>query len=128
MPHVRPRLRIGLAGHGGDDVRLDTGEPISFDAIQSRRLRIGGRYTGKSGNFQPYIGLAWEREFDGRANASFYGHSMYVPDMAVDTGIAELGFIFQPSETIPFFIDLSIQGYTGKREGLSGRLELEYRF
>jgi outer membrane autotransporter protein len=116
------------ARHGGDNVRLSTGEPMSFDAIRSRRLRIGGRYTGKSGNFRPYVGLAWEHEFDGRASATVNGHSLYAPDLIGGTGIAEFGFTFTPWENKPFFIDLSIQGYTGKREGFSGSLEFEYRF
>jgi hypothetical protein len=116
---------------GGDSVRLGTGEPVSFDAIQSRRLRLGGRYTRKSGNFQPYVGMAWEREFDGRANAAVYGYPINpinALDMAGDTGIFELGFTYMPFDIYPFFIDLSVQDYTGQIEGVSGRLDLEYRF
>jgi hypothetical protein len=42
--------------------------------------------------------------------------------------MVELGFTVLPSSTQPLRIDLGIQGYAGKREGVSASLKVEYRF
>jgi hypothetical protein len=112
---------------GGDSVRLNTGDDVSFDAVNSSRLRVGGRYVWKAGNVRYYAGLAWEFEFDGEANATVYGFMpLDAPDMVGGTGILELGLSFTPSETRPLVIDLGVKGYAGKREGISGNIRFEY--
>ena len=116
------------ARRGGDSVRLDSGDPVSFDYVNSHRLRVGGRYAWRANNLRPYVGLAWEYEFDGRANAAAYGYPIDAPDMEGDTGIVELGFTLTPSGTERLLIDLGVQAYTGQREGVSGNVKLEYMF
>ena len=50
----------------GDSVGLSTGEHLSFDDINSSRLRFGGRFAYiLNEHVAPYIGAAWEHEFDG---------------------------------------------------------------
>jgi hypothetical protein len=44
------------------------------------------------------------------------------------TGIVEIGLTVKPSPDHPVSVDLGIQAYAGKREGMSGSLKLEYRF
>jgi outer membrane autotransporter protein len=116
------------ARRGGDSARLNTGDPIRFDAVESQRLRIGGRATWTAGNLKPYAGLAWEHEFDGKARATAYGRKIDAPDLKGDTGIVELGLTLTPSKTRPLTIDLGIQGYAGQREGASGSIKMKYRF
>jgi outer membrane autotransporter protein len=87
---------------------------------------LGGRYAWESVKFRPYVGMAWEHEFDGTANSTTFRCPIDALDMRGDTGIFELGFTFRPSENMPLFIDLNAQGYAGSREGLSGTLEFEY--
>ena len=76
----------------------------------------------------PYIGAAWEHEFNGRAGATTRGFSIPAPSLRGDTGIGELGLSFKPSATIPLFFDLGIQGYVGKREGVTGSLQAKLEF
>lgn len=55
----------------GDSVRLSTGDPVDFKATDSQRLRAGARFTKVlDGRVVPYLGAAWEHEFDGRARAT----------------------------------------------------------
>jgi outer membrane autotransporter protein len=79
-------------------------------------------------HFSPYIGAAWEHEFDGRARATAYGDSIKSPDLTGDTGIGELGLTLTPSATLPLSFDLGLQGYTGKREGVTGSLQVRLEF
>jgi hypothetical protein len=45
-----------------------------------------------------------------------------------DTGMGELGFTLKPSATLPLSFDLGIQGYVGKREGVTGSLQAKFEF
>ena len=66
----------------GDSVQMSTGETLVFDDVNSRRLRVGTRYShsddGKTGM---YAGAAYEYEFDGAARASTNGYAIGVPTL-----------------------------------------------
>jgi outer membrane autotransporter protein len=113
----------------GKDVTLSTDERVTFKDADSSRLRLGGRLAYDANEqVSPYIGAAWEREFDGTMRASAYGHEFPSPSLRGDTGIGELGLIFKPSRNLPLSIDLGVQGYAGKREGVTGSLQIRYEF
>jgi outer membrane autotransporter protein len=116
------------ARRGADALRLNTGDPVRFAAVDSHRLRAGARYTRVSENFRPYAGIAWEREFDAKARATTNGYKIDAPGMKGNTGIVEFGFTLKPKKTLPLTIDLGLQGYAGKRQGVSGEARMEYRF
>ena len=79
----------------GDSVGLSTGEHLSFDDINSSRLRFGGRFA---------------------------------PNLRGNTGIGELGLSLTPSADLPLTVDLGVQGYTGKHEGVTGSLMVKWEF
>lgn len=111
------------------DSDLSTGEALHFDAVNSHRLRLGGRLTwAVTEHVSPYVGAAWEHEFDGKARATSLGYDLDAPSLTGDTGIGELGLSWTPSATIPLTIDLSLQGYTGVREGYTGSLMAKWEF
>jgi hypothetical protein len=115
---------------GSDTVTLSTGDPVKFDATDSIRWRTGLRYgkLARDNKFRWYVGAAYEHEFGGDANASANGYAIDAPSMEGGTGIGELGFTYQKSPNDPFSLDLNISGYTGQREGVSGRLEMNWKF
>ncbi|MFT4300768.1 MAG: autotransporter domain-containing protein [Desulfovibrio sp.] len=113
----------------GDSITLSTGDPIDFDDVYSSRLRFGSRFAYAVNEYvSPYVGAAWEHEFDGKARASTNGYDMKAPSLRGDTGIGELGLTFTPSQTLPLSFDLGVQGYAGKREGVTGSLQAKYEF
>ncbi|MDR0441454.1 MAG: autotransporter outer membrane beta-barrel domain-containing protein [Candidatus Accumulibacter sp.] len=114
---------------GSDSVRLGTGDPVKFDAIESQRLRFGGRYSWMlEKDTNPYVGLAWEREFDGKTAARSYGLPLDAPNVRGNTDVVELGLSLCPTLDSPLSIELDIRGYGSGREGISGGLRMEYRF
>lgn len=113
----------------GDSVTLSTGDPIDFKDVDSNRLRLGSRLSYTVNEYiSPYVGAAYEREFDGKARASTNGYDMKAPSMRGDTGTGELGLVYTPCASLPLSFDLGVQGYVGKREGLTGSLQAKYEF
>jgi len=113
---------------GSDSVRLSTGDPVKFAAVNSNRIRIGGRYEWTLESVTPYVGIAYEHEFDGKAKASAYGYRIDTPDLKGDTGIAEVGIAMKPTPNRPLTLNLGIQGYVGQQEGVTGSLRVKYEF
>lgn len=109
------------------------GDPVRFKAANSQRWRNGARFsyavdTESGTRFTPYIGAAYDHEFDGKAKASTNGYAIDAPDLKGGTGVGELGLIFKPAAGSAFSMDLSMQGYTGVREGVGGSFQLKYEF
>lgn len=84
-------------------------------------------YTGNS-LLSPYVGLNWEDEFDGNANAKSYGLSLEELSLKGDTGSAQLGVHFKPSETSSWRVDASINGYVGQKEGVAGNIAVHWLY
>ncbi|MDL2271959.1 autotransporter domain-containing protein [Desulfovibrio sp. OttesenSCG-928-I05] len=117
---------------GSDSVTIE-GDSVRFKATDSHRWRSGAKFshalaTDSGLVFTPYIGAAYEHEFDSKARASANGNAIDAPDVKGGTGIGELGFTFKPSTTSGFSADLGVQGYTGKREGVGGSFRLMFEF
>ena len=114
---------------GGDSMQLSTGEELDFGHIDSSRLRFGTRMDYRANEYvTPYVGVAWEHEFDGASSATTNNLAILETDMRGDTGIGEIGVTISPSESIPLTVDLGITGYVGTREGISGSLLLKWTF
>ena len=108
----------------GDDVKVSTGETVNFDAIDSQRTQLGARMTWVTKYVSPYVGAAWEHEFDGKAAASVsaggYTYALGEPSMTGDTGIGEIGVtLAQNIGGALIGLDLGLQGYIGVKEGVA---------
>jgi hypothetical protein len=80
-------------------------------------------------NGKLYLGAAWEHEYDGKAKASILGARLPAPGLQGDTGIVEAGFTLTPSaRNQALTLDVGVQGYAGKREGVTGSMRVNYRF
>lgn len=113
----------------GDSITLSTGDPIDFEKADSSRLRLGSRFSHRvKDSITIYAGAAYEHEFDGEARASTNGYEIKAPSMRGNTGIGELGFVYTPLSSLPLSFNLAVQGYTGKREGATGSLQVKYEF
>ncbi|MDR0379174.1 MAG: autotransporter domain-containing protein, partial [Candidatus Accumulibacter sp.] len=105
---------------------------VRFSDIDSHRVRIGTRYFRKwEGENRFYTGVAWEHEFDGKAAAKDAVRNVKIddaPSLKGSTGIVEFGLVLYPSANKNLSIDLGVQGYGGKRQGVTGSAQLKYAF
>jgi hypothetical protein len=116
-----------------DTVEISTGVRVSFDRVSSERLKAGARLRYDfSKQSAVYVGASYDHEFAGKAKAKlaeYDGGEFPVPKMTGGTGVVELGFLLTPTRAqSPLSVDFGIQGYTGKREGVTGSLRLNYYF
>lgn len=111
----------------GSNVSLATHEQVKFDAVDSHRLRIGGRYThevDKKNQF--YAGLAWQYEMGGNAKATINGYGAPAPSLKGHSGMLELGWKAQAAENVK--LDLNLNGWIGKQRGIAGGVGVEFAF
>ncbi|MDR1835135.1 MAG: autotransporter outer membrane beta-barrel domain-containing protein [Fusobacteriaceae bacterium] len=116
---------------GGETVSLSSGEEVAFGAATSSRLRLGTRLSRQGSlRFQPYAAAYYEYEFDGRIKADIVAAGLPIesPELKGAAWIGELGLMFQPFGAVPFTVDSAVQGYAGKREGVTGTLHFKYKF
>lgn len=116
----------------GDSVALGgegNGEVYDFDAVDSLRARIGGRLSKEYGaGTTGYAGLAYEYEFDGETRASVKGFSTPSPSIKGSSGMFEVGYIWQPKGANDPAIDLGLQGWAGKKQGLTANINFVWKF
>jgi outer membrane autotransporter protein len=111
----------------GESAKLSTGERLKFDAMHSERVRAGAKWTTEvTKQVAPYVGIAYEYAFNGKAKAEVEGHRIEAPQMKGGTGIVNAGMTFALGATLPLFIDLDVAGYAGKRQGVAGGVKLKY--
>jgi hypothetical protein len=108
------------------DSAVVAGDPVKFDAIDSHRLRTGARFAFAVNEcLGTYVGAAFEYEFNGKSRAGAYGFTYAVPTLKGGTGIGEIGVTVRKNS---FSADLGVQGYAGRREGVTGNLRLAWVF
>ncbi|HHR6081230.1 TPA: hypothetical protein ACS7ZY_003633 [Providencia alcalifaciens] len=102
---------------------------IHFNDINSHRVRME---AGLSHQYTETValraGLGYEYEFDGKAKATTYGYDIAAPGMQGSTGILTLGSTVTPLATQPLSVDINLNGYTGKRDGVGGGIKFSYAF
>ena len=117
-------------GHtSGTDATISSGETYHFDAVNSHRLRLGGRYThAMNAVSSVYAGAAYQYEFGGDARASYKGYDTAVPSLKGGSGMLELGWQMKPGETSPVTVDLGLTGWVGRQQGVSFQAGAQWAF
>ena len=111
----------------GSDVSIATGEEIDFDAVNSHRLRIGGRYTTTlTEKSKAYAGLAWQYEFGGDAKAAINGYSAPTPSLQGHSAIVEAGYKLNAGKNLTLYFNLN--GAMGKQRGIGGGIGAQWLF
>lgn len=117
---------------GGDSVTLGgegNGEVYDFDAVDSTRARVGARLSKENGERGIYYaGLAYEYEFDGEARATVKGLGTPAPSIKGSSGLLEVGYILQPKGVNDPMINIGLQGWGGKKQGVSGSVNFVWKF
>lgn len=105
------------------------GDEVTFHALDSHRLQGGARFHYEAApTVRPYAGVGYEWECSGTSRAVTYGNEIVAPSLRGGTGILEAGVVFRVTKEKPMFLDLGVKGYAGKREGISGNVQLRMAF
>lgn len=104
------------------------GERYRFDSVDSHRIRAGGRLSYAGCVLSPYAGAYFEYEFGGKATTRNQTQNIRYasPTTRGTTFVGELGVKFTPTRRMD--VDLSVQGHTGRRDGVQGRLAVGFSF
>ena len=125
-------LRYFWSHQNGMRASVKTGgsadDTFDFSSVNSHRLRLGLRYSHKDKNAgELYAGLAWEYEFDGKAGATMDGEAAPSPSLKGASTMLELGYRFMPENSRVSY-DLHLNGWQGKRKGISGGVAVTWAF
>lgn len=117
----------------GSTATLSNGYVYDFEATNSVRSKLGFRYNHNMDVKNTiYAGLAWQHEFNGTANAIIHNggisSSAPAPSVKGETGILELGWKINPTDTSRFEMDLGLTGYTGKQKGVGANVNFLWHF
>lgn len=99
-----------------------------LDAVASSVLRVGARYGTMDKKWNWYGGLAYEYEFDGKAEGRVNGAAVRAASVQGGSVRGELGLRMEATKTSPWKVDISIYGYGGKHRGFGGNVGVAYRF
>ena len=109
-------------------VSFDAGGHHDLDAVTSSVFRVGARYTMKRDKWNFYGGLAYEHELDGEATGTVEGVAIRSADIGGGSVRAEIGATMKPGEHSPWSLDLSVAGYAGKKQGVTGGVSVSFGF
>ena len=114
---------------GSSDV---AGADFHFNSLNSHRAQLGSVFEyAYTSALRPYAALTYEYAFKadakGRASDQFGDLGLNGTDLEGSTGIVSLGWTYQ-NEAKRFEFDLGVNGYTGKRQGVSAQLQAAWKF
>nr|WP_279016419.1 autotransporter outer membrane beta-barrel domain-containing protein [Sutterella wadsworthensis] len=114
---------------GSSDV---AGADFHFNSLNSHRAQLGSVFEyAYTSALRPYAALTYEYAFKadakGRASDQFGDLGLNGTDLEGSTGIVSLGWTYQ-NEAKHFEFDLGVNGYTGKRQGVSAQLQAVWKF
>lgn len=108
---------------------FDMGGHYDLDALTSKVIRVGARYTLKrGGKWNYYGGLAYEYELDGKARGTADGFAIRGTDTSGGSLRAEIGATIEPDVKSPWKLDLNLAGFAGKKRGLTGGVSVAWMF
>ncbi|AII15411.1 autotransporter domain protein [Campylobacter iguaniorum] len=116
---------------GSDSVDMSTNDKFRLDTFNSFIAKLGARYNYEiKESTTLYTGAAYEYEFDAKQkgyNLS-YNYEIDPTDMQGSSGSIEAGIKLKPlTNSDRLTLDLGIKGLSGKKEGVSGNVGIEWR-
>ena len=104
----------------------------SFGTFNSHRALLGSVFEyAYTPTLRPYVALTYEYVFKADVKRHVTDHSVNLilsgTDLEGSTGIGSMGWAYQ-NEAKSFEFDLGVNGYTGKRRGISAQLQAAWKF
>ena len=105
------------------------GDAFDFAAVNSLRWQAGAMLSSRVGEETPLrAGLAYQYEFDGKADSAVNGSAVEAPSLQGGVGIVELGVTRESKNGKGASLDFSLQGLFGKAKGIAGNLRASWKF
>lgn len=106
--------------------------PAQFGTFNSHRALLGSVFEyAYTPTLRPYVALTYEYVFKADVKRHVTDHSVNLilsgTDLEGSTGIGSMGWTYQ-NEAKSFEFDLGVNGYTGKRRGISAQLQAAWKF
>lgn len=116
--------------HTSSDKIIISKTNVKLENVDSIRAKLGAKFNHYiTDNFGYYVGLAIQKEFDSKAkaiNLDYQNSNIKSPSLKGNTGIAELGLKYKFSQRLS--TGFGVEGYIGKREGITGNLSVKWEF
>lgn len=101
---------------------------LRFESVDNHRVRTGARLYAPAGDWQGYLGAAFEYDFTETLRNEANGVEIRGGEsIRGATGIGEAGLRHAKAGS-PWLFDVRLRGYCGQREGASLKLQAEYGF
>lgn len=106
-----------------------SGETTRFDATDSHRAGVRTRLSRDlGGNVAWFTGVAFQYEFSGKPKATAFAYEFRSPALRGGTVMAEAGVGLKPRTVRNMDIELGVQGFAGRRQGVNGNLRVTWTF
>ena len=119
-------------GREGENYRSKGGVEYHLDALNLHRAQVGSVFEyAYTPTLRPYVALTYEYAFKADAKGKFTDQdgsmALNAADLEGSTGIASMGWTYQ-NEAKSFEFDIGLNGYVGKRQGVSAQAQAEWKF
>lgn len=119
-------------GREGENYRSKGGVEYHLDALNLHRTQVGSVFEyAYTSTLRPYVALTYEYAFKADAKGKFTDQdgsmALNAADLEGSTGIASMGWTYQ-NEAKSFEFDIGLNGYVGKRQGVSAQAQAAWKF
>lgn len=119
-------------GREGENYRSKGGVEYHLDALNLHRAQVGSVFEyAYTPTLRPYVALTYEYAFKADAKGKFTDQdgsmALNAADLEGSTGIASMGWTYQ-NEAKSFEFDIGLNGYVGKRQGVSAQAQAAWKF
>ena len=119
-------------GREGENYRSKGGVEYHLDALNLHWAQVGSVFEyAYTSTLRPYVALTYEYAFKADAKGKFTDQdgsmALNAADLEGSTGIASMGWTYQ-NEAKSFEFDIGLNGYVGKRQGVSAQAQAAWKF
>lgn len=111
-------------------VRTKADEHLGFDSARSVRTHLGARVDHQlTPEAKLYAGAAWEQELDGEISGKLDSYHVDKPDFSGASAVFEVGGKYEQIPGMQGWVaNAGLKGVAGKRDEISGKVGLGYRW
>ncbi|WP_206340436.1 autotransporter outer membrane beta-barrel domain-containing protein [Sutterella wadsworthensis] len=128
----RTFLNYFYDGREGENYRSNAGVEYHLNSLNTHRAQVGSMFEyAYTPTLRPYAALTYEYAFKAEAKGKFTDQDgtmdLNATDLEGSTGIVSLGWTYQ-NEAKCFEFDVGVNGYVGKRQGVSAQAQAAWKF